>query len=261
MFKVIATIGDPIKDIYVDLNKDQTESYEERPGGALNTYKNIQAILPNCNDDYFYPYSNAIKSYYSILRINNEKMIHLCPYSQKKDYYKDLFDVRFFISSLNSLSLKDSVLVLSDYNKGVLNTPINVPFSKIFKIAIVDSKHRSLDKTYLSLSDLNIWRCTGKEYDLDFGSNFDYVVWTNGSEEIKLLNKDQQVLSVYQPDNTVQVIDTCGAGDTFTAALAAYLYKNEFSIYVLHKAIQFAIECAADVVQKDRTSICEIELY
>jgi sugar/nucleoside kinase (ribokinase family) len=53
------------------------------------------------------------------------------------------------------------------------------------------------------------------------------------------------------------VLDTCGAGDTFTAAISAFLMQDNLRINdnAIIRASEFAIDCCQEVIQKPFTSV------
>src|SRR6056300_803566 len=188
--KKLIVLGDPIEDMYVKIEDGKTISSENLYGGASNTYMNAKAILFDTNlfsNVHFVPELKFTDKYlYKVLRLNNQPDIHLCTFRDKENYYSDM---RYLVQRQFNLHIDridyNSILVLSDYNKGILNTCINryKGLDKV-QLAIVDSKYRSLHSSLFDFADIYIWRCTGKEYSEDFAKNFKYTIWTNGPEEI-----------------------------------------------------------------------------
>ena len=139
--KRLIVVGDPIKDCYITTQDKYTTKYEEREGGASNTYRNVLALLDN-TDVIFYPniYDN---NYYRILRINNQQDIAMCAYYNKTNFYNicnlNKRNIEFLILKNSS----QSGLVFSDYNKGVLNTRINIKTNiKYFRFSVSDTPFR-----------------------------------------------------------------------------------------------------------------------
>tara|TARA_Y100000310_G_scaffold252551_1_gene259268 strand:+ start:1208 stop:1906 length:699 start_codon:yes stop_codon:yes gene_type:complete len=128
-------------------------------------------------------------------------------------------------------------IVISDYNKGLLNTQIiKQILSKTRKKPVfVDSKKKDL-----SCYENCILKINKKENDCatNFPSNFELIV-TLGEDGV-----------LYRGENfttkKVEIFDVCGAGDTFLSALAcAYLTTNN-----MERSIEFANHCSGIVVQK-----------
>ncbi len=262
--KTIIVTGDPIIDIYIQNKSGVTTSYEEICGGALNVYENVKSILKNCLNGFsksslFLPEMKfKTQPYYKILRLNEEKDIHFCkPINKSKFYSSSFLDIRTLDYAL-SCCTNDSVFVFSDYNKGVLNgLNDNIRYiSGKVRCGIVDSKYRSLNLSYLELVEISIWRCTGKEYCSEYAENFDYTIWTDAEKPIKLLDKYQNLIKEisFIP---VSCVDSCGAGDTFTAAIACWVYESERKIdaNLLIDAINFAVLCSQEVVSIPKTAI------
>lgn len=259
--KKIITIGDPLEDMYAVVESGKTISSTTVPGGASNVYQNIQSILSNTsnlnNIDFVPELTFTSKYIYKILRLNNQPDIHLYPTENKESYYSDCTcHVQRQLNLSLTTASPDSILVFSDYNKGVLNNPCSkYPNTKYVQLAVVDSKYRSIHSDFFDYAYMYIWRCTGEEYCPAFAKNFHYTIWTNADKPIKLLDKHQNVIDVisFEP---ARCLDSCGAGDTFTAAFAAYLYtKQNYNLNNIKDAINFAISCSQEVVTIHKTAI------
>jgi len=267
--KNIVVVGDPIRDIYCQTEGNITVKYEEKLGGALNVYANIASILEKTK--YIYP-NQGIHFLprtafldvpdYTVLRLNSNPDIHLCGHSNRSSYYNLQAVLERQMASLSELSSDESIIVFSDYNKGILNRPLLKanPF-QLFKLAVVDSKYRSLNAEYLNPAIHKIWRCTGGEYDAEYAKKFDYTIWTNGPLPISLFNKKQELIKTFIiKTKSIEPVDTCGAGDTFTAAIAAFFYELDVNEKNLIEAITFASRCSENVIMKEKTSTTDIKL-
>tara|TARA_R110001599_G_scaffold294545_2_gene498535 strand:+ start:1360 stop:2130 length:771 start_codon:yes stop_codon:yes gene_type:complete len=256
MRKLLFVAGDPIKDTY--LTVDENNKFLEKetlPGGALNTYSNAVAINSENNVEVLW-LTPELNHFYEIFRIN-EKIVH--PHSNvvKKNFYfrKNLRES--LLSNIDAVSftnVKASALLLSDYNKGFLNSVNRFIVKSKFDYLILDSKYRSINLNFLQYGKIKIWRCTGSEYDDSFAKNFDIVVWTDGPNPIKIFKNHTLAFTAVVPRS--EVIDTCGAGDTFTAALISALLED----YSLEDAILFSIKASANVIQRLRTQTTNIKL-
>ena len=149
--------------------------------------------------------------------------------------------------SINSVdfALYDAI-VISDYNKGLLDTHIiKCILSKAGNLPVfVDSKKKDL-----SCYENCILKINNKEYREAsfFPSNCELIV-TLGEEGV--LYKEERF-----PTKKVEIFDVCGAGDTFLAALAyAYLMTGD-----MERSIKFANECGGVVVQKFGTYAIKLE--
>lgn len=255
--KLIYVCGDPIHDVYIEVVNGSTISRKTYPGGALNTYFNAVAINQNRTSNLEVLWGCPLVSkFYELYRIN-DSMLHVYEDQVRKDFYSK--SASSFLKSLKLVETQKyskSILILSDYNKGFLNQNLKIkPEKPIFDIAIVDSKHRSLNKHLLSYAKLNIWRCTGTEFCPEWAKNFQIVVHTNGAEQIKVYEYGALKFTLDPP--SVPVVDTCGAGDTFTAALASSMIDKNYS---LQDSVLFAMKCSQDVISTKRTSITNIKI-
>lgn len=274
----LIVIGDPIIDCYIKTNNSNTARvYDQRGGGALNVFQNAQVLHGYYT--YFQPSEDNLvanrfnllqcrnednihtPAYYFILRIDDQEDIPLCADKNKKTFYKWHLNQRTYTFLKYSTHLESSALILSDYNKGVLNRTgdLITSVNEKFKFAVIDTRYRSLNLSYLKLSKINIWRCTGQEYDEDFARNFDYIVWTNAEAPVRILNKYQKCIATikFDPIQESKIKDTCGAGDTFTASFATALnvMNKEINLDQIIKACNFSLECCQEVIQSKGTSI------
>jgi hypothetical protein len=254
--------GDPIQDIwctgYVDKNnKWHTDpaSTIYRPGGAMNTAANATAISNGdvWTEEFLPEDIPALIRMYNKL---SDKTTIMWDHFGPPETMNDPAD------EIDSLSHKKG-LIISDYNKGTVNRPPVTPLS-VLQFVVVDSKYRSLHLDWLSSAKTKIWHCTGKEYDDTWGDNFDYVIHTDGPNNVVVLNdKLQQAEEIPVPDT--KAVDTVGAGDTLTAAVGIWLaYIVEKNIEVdytitfqdIVDATSFAIWCCQDVITKKHTAEC-----
>jgi len=263
--KNLLIVGDPIEDIYATVKNGKTLASATLAGGASNVFSNAKSLLSNTeysNNIFFVPQILFTNQYlYKILRINDQKDIHLCITENKETYYSNLKHlIQRQLNLLIEKSSEESTVIFSDYNKGVLNTacPRYKGLKKI-KTAIVDSKYNSLHSDFFTYAENYILRCTGKEYDPHFAKQFLYTVWTDGAKPVVLLDQKQNVLKVFEVPQ-IEPVDTCGAGDTFTATLASCIHKEGFTLSNLEKAIKLSIESSLSTVIKKRTAITNIKI-
>lgn len=254
--KILCT-GDPILDIYIENN-----IMHHFNGGALNIYQNILALLenfwPDNPNDFMFAYPSEeeyiwgdIFNCYTIVRTSKET--EGVPLATKQ--VSNIFYASCGIAEVIS-EFKPKILVMGDYNKGSLNDFCSDPDTILptIKYGVVDSRYRSLDFRWLETCETKIWHATGTEYDEEWAKPFDYVFWTNGDKPVKLL-KDGELLATLLIPNDTPVTNTCGSGDTFTAAISACLYAYDSATDKnMVDYGNFAIQVCQNVVSMPYTS-------
>ena len=225
-----------------------------RPGGAANTLANARAICRNSA-------IQCSQAGYSDSR-------YLCRWTQDGQTVFEYWHVppdgtiKPWID-LQRRSLKQllepefKTLVVSEYNKGF--STCEVPPMPIFDLLVVDSRYRTAPIEDLKLlAKVSIWRCTGTEWDQDWADHFDYVVHTNHSNMI-YVHGPEGGTPIVPP--TVDAVDPVGAGDTFTAALAAALTDMGVVTHdTVVAAARFGSRAAADVCRKKFTATTNVRL-
>lgn len=264
----IVVIGDKIRDVFHEgtLNdqKFNVSKTIRRAGGANNTQANLQAILEEHDNAYIY--SPLTATPYALVRlINNQDYKLINEYWDTDKNHSELYKPRFIDSNPNTLS----TLVISDYNKGSVSRSIPGQELIEWELAVVDSRYRSVDPAYVAGAKTSIWHATGEEYDWKWSQNFDYVYWTNGPETVWFGPTDKRTTATI-PDwdtldvpKTTKVLDTIGAGDTFTAAIAGYLIKQHpkpIDMDILRAAGEFAVNCCQEVIQTRYTEVTTLRL-
>ena len=269
----IICCGDPIRDIYVEEylaynQKVLTDKTVICDGGALNVYMNLKSILNGESVLLVSPslYHHTDDQIYTIVRSSYVgRYIYLVPESKRKDFYKRSPDPTHQINNLTNRWIGQKVgMVLSDYNRGTLNRKeyekkIEYPF----EFCVVDTKERSINLDLIKSSKTKIWHATGNEYCPEFAKNFDWVFHTNAEKPVLIISGDGRMClhPIEVPDT--EIVNTCGAGDTFTAAIASHLStveQDRLTEEDLLLSAVFAIACCQDVITKPYTSITSLKL-
>jgi len=231
-----------------------------RPGGAANTLANARAICRN----------SAIKcqatgySQPKVLRrwIQDDKTIF-----EYWDYQGGVTDPWEILNKKDPSfhgAREFNTLVVSEYNKGF--SKCDVTNAAVFDLLVVDSRYKTAPiKELKHLTQTSIWRCTGTEYNERWAEHFDWVVHTNHAERITVFQPNEQDtignLSAQIDVPELDIVDPVGAGDTFTAALAAHLTNAgvvEFETLV--NATRFAVAAAQNACAKKFTAKTDVRL-
>jgi sugar/nucleoside kinase (ribokinase family) len=235
-------MGDALKDVYMHgtwgprngaLRFKPTEVLEFE-GGAANTLANARAILGDKADVIGWMNKDPLRLY----RFIDEDI---------RESYTQIADENCL--SLPTVMHQTHVdgIIISDYNKGTVNKPCPylVP---VAPFVIVDSRYRSLHPDYLKLGWSSIWRCTGNEYDIEYARNFDMVIHTDGPGRIYIWRMKTKKPGYFIPWSSehyvpkIEPVDTCGAGDTFTAMLGAQFLFGCSADSAMHRCISAAQE-------------------
>jgi len=289
--RLLVIIGDPIKDVYVEevelKNRLVTQEIVSLPGGSLNVYSNAHEASANTGTlvlhapefplgkrltDYVMNFEELSKASYSdiytILRSSHlGREITLSPYESRKNFYKAIQ-----INSKQTISLRTKRinqfnmasmpkgLVLSDYNKGILNRTFYRDYiGSYFDFCIIDSKYRSLNTLLFNDCKVKIWHATGNEYCPLFAKNFDWVIHTDGPNPVRLLQDNVTVKTFLVPDT--QIINTCGAGDTFTATFASMLLRIKIvNLQSISRSIEYAIQSCQEVIKSKYTATVKTKI-
>ena len=185
---------------------------EVRPGGAGNVFNNIKALTDaECYDDPGYVKPHKLRIFNNGVPITRVDTEQYCPITINYDFIK-----------------RGDIVILSDYNKGMLHFSLDVIKECNSKscISIVDPK-KSFD-SYLNCSVIKanykeFWDNTGlqpNERNLKYIQdrfNFHSIIVTCGENKTHVLHHNKY--KTISPTK-VEVVDVTGAGDVFVAALA-----------------------------------------
>ncbi len=190
-------------------------------GMSANVKRNLESF--NCDVDFSSGGKKSIKKRY----IDERSKQHIVRVDE--DFISPPFN-----PNLKSLQLSQyDAIVISDYNKGYITYDNVKELRKNYSGPIfIDTKKQDIKKFDGCFIKIN-------EYENSLKiSNSEELIVTLGKKGALYKNK------IY-PTELVEVIDVCGAGDTFLAALT-YFYLLTLNI---EDAIMFANKCAAITVQ------------
>lgn len=267
--------GDPAYDVHhigeweysLALQKRfKIEKTIKRPGCALNVYMNLLALLQNNERIEAKDATSLDVMAERLVRLHSSNnSIEFWAYAGDSSKRHMTCDPFAMLHGLDCLGIRKYGLILSDYNKGMLNehNKNSMPDHE-FEFTIVDSRYRSLDLKFLEQSKLKIWHATGTEYDPEWAENFDWIIHTDGPDLVRVgqPTRSRELWRSYSVPDT-PVIDTTGAGDTFVAALGAFLakyYRYAKSPMVIHSATQFAIKCCQEVIQQQYSAVTTMKI-
>lgn len=161
------------------------------------------------------------QSNYILLRVDNDidyKPLDMSEFSEIENY---------------------DVVVISDYDKGLITPELIYEISIKSKLTFLDTKK----KLGGWVNNVDYIKLNKQEYlqNKDYVDNhlIEKVIITMGGDGCVLNGKTINT-------EKVEVRDVVGAGDTFLSALVIHFLKNGLNI---HEAMSFANKCASDVVQ------------
>jgi len=231
-FKILL-IGDSCLDVYVLSTVERIspeapvpvckmiESFE-LPGMAANVKENLEKL--NVDVEFL---SGCLGTKTRIIdKRSNQHMIRI-----DDDVTSDILDI-------TNISYEGfDAVVISDYDKGLLDydtiCTIISDCRSLDLPVFVDTKKRDLEKfegAYIKINEFELKNSI---------SNSSKLIVTHGGNSVIYKNKEFKVPKT-------DIVDVCGAGDTFLAALV-YKFLDTKSIDV---AIKFAICAAGKTVQK-----------
>jgi bifunctional ADP-heptose synthase (sugar kinase/adenylyltransferase) len=205
------------------------ETTEENMGMALNVGANISSLGMACSCATNSPHSILKKRYVEssinqmILRVDEEQKLTPCTHEQ------------ITVEQWNS-----DCLVVSDYCKGFVSASFASDLSSRFPVSFLDTKK--------PISD---W-CEGFSFikinEQEYNRSFSYIPPTVHEKIIVTLGKRGCMYrnKIYSPPKISNTVNVCGAGDTFMAGLVVEYCKSGN----IERAIDFALLCSSDVVQR-----------
>tara|TARA_R110000824_G_scaffold24798_2_gene86880 strand:+ start:3400 stop:4152 length:753 start_codon:yes stop_codon:yes gene_type:complete len=202
-------------------------------GMAGNVFNNMLAL--RC-DTKFYTnknYKNIIKTRYVDYKTNH-MFIRIDTKTELKSTFKDI---------KSEINLEDySAVVISDYDKGFITEKEIESISYNHPVTFLDTKKIIGDWA----KNIKFIKINRKEYKESEGA------LTNKKNVITTLGSGGAIYRDIQYDvKDVEIKDLSGAGDTFLAGLVCkFLRTND-----IEESINFANECATDVVQRQGVTV------
>lgn len=241
--KKILVIGDSCLDVYTycktsRLAPDKPVPVLEKirtiatPGMAHNVFRNVHSLTTSCD-----LITNLNWKEVQKVRYVDEKSNHMFMRVDSAE--------KINMISHESLSFEYETIIVSDYDKGFLSEE---------QIEYICSNH---SQVFLDTKKvLGDWAKNAKfikinNYEYERSQKFidgqinDKIIKTIGGDGCEYQGK------LFPVKKKVEVMDVSGAGDTFMAALAV----NYTDTYNIESAINFANECASEVVQHKGVTI------
>lgn len=267
--RMLTLIGDPILDTYIYYGEPDSKGRLpaiktiDKPGGAYNVDQNIRKLLSK-------------KVFFNSLTRNgySDSYINLIRHHK--------VDGSLWFESINNINTKDisktyvppnhifpntwrnayTGLVISDYNKGSVNCNPKLkdnPFFRDkgltkFSFVLIDSRYGTVWEGYPDMGECAILHATGSELSLHNHKLYKYMLHTNGKSPVTIYKDGLPLIELDVPDT--QVVDTVGAGDTFTASVACELILHSvITDDIVIAATTKSIERCQAVIQKHGTAV------
>jgi len=169
-------------------------------------------------------------------------------------------EVYFTDDELNTIKnvFNIDMIIISDYNKGVITTKIMDQVRSLDIPFIVDPKPCNInlykDAYAITPNELEFKQMTN--LDLELVLNPKYIIRTMGAKGIDILDGDFECIKTIKA-NPVEVFNVSGAGDTVISVIAFCIAKGND----IETACHIANECAHYVVTKPDTSVVPKELF
>jgi bifunctional ADP-heptose synthase (sugar kinase/adenylyltransferase) len=146
------------------------------------------------------------------------------------------------LNYIKELSKEIDCLIISDYNKGFLNTSDIKLLASWFKYSFMDTKKKlgswADGITFIKLNEVEYWH-TSDTLDTVEGIA-DKLIITRGEEGCVYGTK------IFPVSEKIQTMDVSGAGDTFHSAFTVEYMKSKN----VEKAIKYAQKCTNIVIKK-----------
>lgn len=209
-----------------------------------------------------------------ILGQNNQQIFRIDV--EDKEFLNNTLESRFLSKLLPKIS-DSSIIILSDYMKGVLTQNVTISIiktAKKFNIKVlIDVKDKNIEKykgAFLIKPNLNeLYALTGlpikSNEDVAIASKYlrkicdsEYVLTTQGSDGMTLVDREDNVCHIDCVSK--EVFDVTGAGDTVIAYLGVGL-ANNFSVIDSMILANYAASIKVLKVGTAEVSIDEVKKY
>lgn len=243
--KTVSVFGDACTDVFIYGKTPRIcpeapvpvflpEKTEINTGMALNVSRNIESLGISCCSITNNPERINKKRYvdwntnHMLLRVDTELPLDACS-----------------VDNIPKEAWKSDACVVSDYDKGFLSEKICTVLSNKFPLSFIDTK-KKLGKWCDNFTFIKI---NEEEY-----SKSDYSKSPKIQEKlIVTLGKGgcMYMGKVYPTPKITTTVNVCGAGDTFLSGFIVSYMKSANT----DKAINYALLCASDVVQRRGVSV------
>lgn len=215
---------------------DYSGKTETKLGGAANVAANIKSLDPDCSVDIIGYCSNEASALlskkitpltdrcYDYSAIKKTRFVSGKHQLLRVDY-PSKFPNPLNIDELSELDFKYyNLVVISDYNKGTVDSSIISKIKKCFKgNVLVEAKNA---RKYFSLDSV-IFKCNEKEWEsqkeiVGF-SAFKTVIVTKSEKGYSILSNSGNILNFPSSISQDDILDVVGAGDVFLAGMAVTL--------------------------------------
>lgn len=212
----------------------------------------VENYIPLIGDEHISTKKRFYKDGTMVSRWDIERDLCGMPKSELKDYHNDILDYVKY-------GCKASVVVLSDYNKGVFSENFAIKLLKILKEknipSIVDPKKAPLSKW----SGATIIKPNGKEaYELtgesDWRKQCKVIIRETGCKSVIITLEGNSVVGIdlngkefeFYPNKKVHPLNISGAGDTYISYTA---YSLLFNFMSFMEMIELAFTASSIYVQ------------
>lgn len=242
----ILVIGETCRDVFVygkcerltpeaPVPVFQTIKTTENSGMAGNVFNNIISLGFDCE---LATNSNEIIKTRYVEEKSNQMLLRV----DHHDFTNEKFNPNQF-----NLHEYDCVVV-SDYNKGFLTNDILIKIGKQSKFSFIDTK-KYKDLSYFDYFDFIKMNEAEWEKCVEHGAVYEKV------RKKLIITKSQKGCewngNTYEVDNSIEVRDVSGAGDTWTASFVVQFLKSQD----IETSIMYANKNATIVVQKRGVSV------